>query len=128
MTTAINREPAALRVVIPFVFRHWLNQPAAALTVAGGLWALDLLNDTILMALLPSLVVLLGSMILLGLRWASLGLVIALGALIYVSMTVAFSTRYIAPAARVSNAWDTRVGGTLADALTCNAVVKSFGA
>src|ERR1700754_2878568 len=43
-------------------------------------------------------------------------------------MTVLFSTRYIAPAARVSNAWDTRVGGTLADALTCNAVVKSFGA
>jgi ATP-binding cassette subfamily B protein len=43
-------------------------------------------------------------------------------------MTVLFSTRLIAPAARVSNAWDTRVGGTLADALTCNAVVKSFGA
>ena len=31
-------------------------------------------------------------------------------------------------AGRISNAWDTRVGGTLADALTCNAVVKSFGA
>jgi ATP-binding cassette subfamily B protein len=47
---------------------------------------------------------------------------------IYISMTVVFSTRFIAPAARISNAWDTRVGGTLADALTCNAVVKSFGA
>ncbi len=230
MTRDVNKRPAAIRVVIPFVFRHWLNQPAMALTVAGGLlgatvadlfmpifsghlvdaltsgaadpvarhaafmafgaivalgllsitlrmiglqaivpftlrimsdvardafmrvqrfstdwhansfagstvrkvtrgmWALDLYNDTILMALLPSLMVLLGSMILLGLHWASLGLVIALGALVYVSMTVAFSTRYIAPAARVSNAWDTKVGGTLADALTCNAVVKSFGA
>jgi ATP-binding cassette, subfamily B, bacterial len=230
MTRDANKRPAAIRVVIPFVFRHWLNQPAMALTVAGGLlgatvadlfmpifsghlvdaltsgaenpvarraafvafgaivalgllsitlrmiglqaivpftlrimsdvardafmrvqrfstdwhansfagstvrkvtrgmWALDLYNDTILMALLPSLLVLLGSMILLGLHWASLGLVIALGALVYVSMTVAFSTRYIAPAARVSNAWDTKVGGTLADALTCNAVVKSFGA
>jgi len=230
MTRDANKRPAAIRVVIPFVFRHWLNQPSMALTVAGGLlgatvadlfmpifsghlvdaltsgaenpvarraafvafgaivalgllsitlrmiglqaivpftlrimsdvardafmrvqrfstdwhansfagstvrkvtrgmWALDLYNDTILMALLPSLLVLLGSMILLGLHWASLGLVIALGALVYVSMTVAFSTRYIAPAARVSNAWDTKVGGTLADALTCNAVVKSFGA
>jgi ATP-binding cassette, subfamily B, bacterial len=229
MTVQTNK-PAAIRVVIPFVFRHWLHQPAVALTVAGGLlgatvadlfmpvfsghlvdaltsgaadpaarhaawsafaaivalglasmilrltglqaivpftlrimsdvardafmrvqrfstdwhansfagstvrkvtrgmWALDLYNDTILMALLPSLAVLLGSMILLGLHWASLGLVIGLGALIYVSMTVAFSTRYIAPAARISNAWDTKVGGTLADALTCNAVVKSFGA
>lgn len=96
--------------------------------VTRGMWALDLYNDTILMALLPSLMVLLGSMILLGLHWASLGLVIALGAVIYIAMTVTLSTRYIAPAARVSNAWDTKVGGTLADALTCNAVVKSFGA
>src|SRR6516165_2517126 len=230
MTAPIDKRPAAIGVVIPFLLRHWLNQPVLALTVAGGLlgatvadlfmpvfsgqlvdaltrgaaepaarhdalwafgsivalgvlsmilrlsglraivpftlrimsdvardtfmrvqrfstdwhansfagstvrkitrgmWALDLLNDTILMALLPSLMVLVGSMILLGLHWASLGLVVALGALIYVSMTVFFSARYIAPAARVSNAWDTRVGGTLADALTCNAVVKSFGA
>ena len=96
--------------------------------ITRGMWALDLLNDTILMALLPSLAVLLGSMILLGLHWPSLGLVIAVGAVVYVSMTVMFSTRYIAPAARVSNAWDTKVGGTLADAMTCNAVVKSFGA
>jgi ATP-binding cassette subfamily B protein len=230
MTAQIDKRPAAIRVVIPFVYRHWLNQPLRAATVAGGLlgatvadlfmplfsghlvdavtlgasdpaarraaftafgaivalglvamtlrlvglhvivpftlrimsdvsrdafmrvqrfstdwhansfagstvrkitrgmWALDLLNDTILMALLPSLAVLLGSMILLGLHWPSLGLVIAVGTLVYVSMTVVFSTRYIAPAARVSNAWDTKVGGTLADALTCNAVVKSFGA
>src|ERR1700692_405644 len=229
MTTS-DKRPAAIRVVLPYVFRHWLNQPVRAAMVAGGLlgatvadlfmplfsghlvdaltsgasdpvarraalmafgaivalglasmilrmsglqaivpftlrimsdvardafmrvqrfstdwhansfagstvrkitrgmWALDLLNDTILMALLPSLVVLLGSMILLGLHWTSLGLVIAVGALAYVSMTVLFSTRYIAPAARISNAWDTRVGGTLADALTCNAVVKSFSA
>ena len=230
MTVDVNKRPAAIRVVIPFVFRHWLDQPVVAATVAFGLlgatvadlfmpifsghlvdaltsgaespaarhaalvafgaivalglssivlrmiglqaivpftlrimsdvareafnrvqrfstdwhansfagstvrkitrgmWALDLYNDTILMALLPSLMVLLGSMILLGLHWALLGLVVALVALVYVSMTVAFSTRYIAPAARVSNAWDTKVGGTLADALTCNAVVKSFGA
>ncbi|HSV22293.1 MAG TPA: ABC transporter transmembrane domain-containing protein, partial [Xanthobacteraceae bacterium] len=197
MTAPINKRPAAIRVALPFVFRHWLNQPAVALTVAGGLlgatvadlfmpvfsgrlvdaltrgaadpaarratlsafgaivtlgllsvilrltglraivpftlrimcdvardafvrvqrfstdwhansfagstvrkitrgmWALDLLNDTILMALLPSLVVLLGSMILLGLHWAALGLVVGLGALVYVSMTTVFSTRYI---------------------------------
>ncbi|CCE07714.1 putative ABC multidrug transport system, fused ATPase and permease domain [Bradyrhizobium sp. STM 3843] len=96
--------------------------------ITRGMWALDLYNDTILLALLPSLAVLLGSMVLLGLHWASLGAVIAVGAVLYVAMTVAFSTRYIAPAARVSNAWDTKVGGTLADSITCNAVVKSFGA
>src|SRR5712672_1112243 len=230
MTASVNNRPAAIRVVIPFVFRHWLNQPVGAATVAGGLlgataadlfmplfsghlvdavtlsasdpaarraaftafgaivalglvsmtlrlvglhvivpftlrimsdvsrdafmrvqrfstdwhansfagstvrkitrgmWALDLYNDTILMALLPSLVVLLGSMILLGLHWSSLGLVVAVGAAIYIPMIILFSTHFIAPAARISNAWDTRVGGTLADALACNALVKSFGA
>ncbi|MGJ5066264.1 ABC transporter ATP-binding protein [Bradyrhizobium oligotrophicum] len=96
--------------------------------ITRGMWALDLFNDTILLALLPSLSVLLGSMVLLGLHWGALGGVIAVGAVLYVAMTVAFSTRYIAPAARISNAWDTKVGGTLADALSCNAVVKSFGA
>src|SRR5881275_3695666 len=230
MTASVNKRPAAIRVVLPFVFRHWLNQPVGAAVAAGGLlgatvadlfmpvfsghlvdamtsgasdlaargaawsafaaivalglasmilrltglqaivpftlkimsdvsrdafmrvqrfstdwhansfagstvrkitrgmWALDLLNDTILMALLPSLAVLLGSMILLGLHWPSLGIVIGIGTAVYVPMIVVFSTRYIAPAARISNAWDTKVGGTLADALTCNPVVKSFGA
>ncbi len=230
MTASSTKRPPAIRVVLPFVFRHWLRQPVTAAVIAGGMlgatmadlfmpvfsghlvdamtkgaadasarnaayaafgaivalgfaslvlrmaglqaivpftlrimsdvardafmrvqrfstdwhansfagsivrkvtrgmWALDLLNDTILMALLPSLAVLLGSMVLLGLHWSSLGLAIAAGAAIYIPMVVALSTRYIAPAARVSNAWDTRVGGTLADAITCNAVVKSFGA
>jgi ATP-binding cassette subfamily B protein len=229
-TAQLKKRPAAIRVVLPFVFRHWLHQPVLAMATAGGLlgatvadlfmpvfsgrlvdamasdaanpaarhaalmafgaivslglvsmilrlvgfrvivpftlrimsdvsrdafmrvqrfstdwhgnsfagstvrkitrgmWALDLLNDTVFMALLPSLMVLLGSMILLGLHWPSLGLVVAVGTAIYLPMIVLFSTRYIAPAARISNAWDTKVGGTLADALTCNAVVKSFGA
>src|SRR6202165_4360996 len=201
MTASVNKRPTAIRVVLPFVFRHWLNQPVGAAIVAGGLlgatvadlfmpvfsghlvdamtsgasdptarraalmafgaivalgllsmilrliglqaivpftlrimsdvsrdafmrvqrfstdwhansfagstvrkvtrgmWALDLLNDTILMALLPSLLVLLGSMVLLGLHWVSLGLVVGLGALLYISMTFVLSTRFIAPAA-----------------------------
>jgi len=140
---------AGLQVIVPFTLRimsdvareafarvqrfstDWHANSFAGSTVrkvTRGMWALDLYNDTTLLALLPSLSVLLGSMVLLGLHWVSLGAVIALGAALYVSMTVAFSTRYIAPAARISNAWDTKVGGTLADALTCNAVVKSFGA
>jgi ATP-binding cassette subfamily B protein len=230
MNAQIQKRPAAIRVVLPFAYRHWLNQPWLAAATAGGfigatiadlfmpvfsgnlvdamtrgaanpaarhqafvalagiillglasmivrllgfraivpftlrmmsdvardafmrvqrfstdwhsnsfagstvrkitrgMWALDLLNDTIFMALLPSLLVLLGSMILLGLHWPSLGLAVAAGAVIYLPMIVWFSTSYIAPAARASNAWDTKVGGTLADALTCNAVVKAFGA
>jgi ATP-binding cassette subfamily B protein len=147
--TSIVLRMTGLRSIVPFTLRtmsdvaqeafvrvqrfstDWHANSFAGSTVrkvTRGMWALDLYNDTILMALLPSLMVLLGSVVLLGLHWTALGLVVGAGAVLYVSMTAVFSTRYIAPAARVSNAWDTRVGGTLADALTCNAVVKSFGA
>src|ERR1700733_14467106 len=37
MTRYANKRPAAIRVVIPFVFRHWRNHPALALTIAVGL-------------------------------------------------------------------------------------------
>ena len=30
MTAEVNKRPAAIRLVLPFVFRHWLNQPAGA--------------------------------------------------------------------------------------------------
>ncbi|OYY79509.1 MAG: multidrug ABC transporter ATP-binding protein [Rhizobiales bacterium 35-66-30] len=91
------------------------------------MWSLDLLNDTIVMALLPSLVVLAGSALVLGLYWPVMGLLVGTGAVLYVAMTLLLSTAYVAPAARLSNAWDTKVGGTLADAVSCNAVVKGFG-
>src|SRR5690606_8362263 len=47
---------------------------------------------------------------------------------IYVGVTVALATGYVAPAATLANAWDTRLGGALADAISCNSVVKAFGA
>jgi len=96
--------------------------------ITRGMWALDLMHDTLLLALLPSLVVLVGSMVVLGLHWPVMGLVIAVGTVAYIVMTVLLATRYVAPAARLANSWDTRVGGTLADAMSCNAVVKAFGA
>lgn len=96
--------------------------------ITRGMWAFDTLDDTLLLALWPSLVVLASSVVLLGLHWPLLGLVVAVGSVAYVGLTVFLSVTYIAPAARLSNAQDTRLGGTLADALGCNAVVKSFGA
>ena len=96
--------------------------------ITRGMWALDLLNDTILMALLPSLVMLIGSTVLFGLFWPMMGLIVAVGSLAYIGLTVTLSLGYVAPAARLGNAWDTKLGGSLADAVSCNAVVKAFGA
>ncbi|MGY4157838.1 ATP-binding cassette subfamily B protein [Bradyrhizobium sp. USDA 4461] len=110
---------------------EWHTNSFAGSTVrkiTRGMWAFDLLNNTALMALLPSLTVLVGSMILFSLYWPVLGGVIGLGALIYATTTIAITIGYIAPSSRVSNACETKIGGTLADSITCNAVVKSFGA
>ncbi|MBN9235970.1 MULTISPECIES: ABC transporter ATP-binding protein [Phyllobacteriaceae] len=96
--------------------------------VTRGMWALDLLNDTVLVALFPSVVMLVGSTVLLGWYWPLMGLVVALGSLIFIGVTAVLSLAYVAPAARLANAWDTRLGGSLADAVSCNAVVKGFGA
>src|SRR5690606_34323670 len=96
--------------------------------ITRGMWALDLLNDTLLLALLPSVVMLVGATIILGSSWPIMGLVVGLGSLIYISVTVWLSVGFVAPAATLSNAWDTKVGGALADAVSCNSVVKAFGA
>ena len=39
MTALTRKRPAAIRTVIPFVFRHWLDQPVLALATAGCLLA-----------------------------------------------------------------------------------------
>jgi len=96
--------------------------------ISRGMWALDLMNDTLLVALLPSLVMLVGATAVLGFFWPLMGLVVGVGSLIYIGVTSVLSTAYVAPAATLSNAWDTRLGGALADAVSCNAVVKAFGA
>jgi ATP-binding cassette subfamily B protein len=96
--------------------------------VTRGMWAVDMMDDTLLLALLPASIVLVGSGLLLGSHWLAMGLIVALGATLYVGLSITLSLNYVAPAARLSNAQDTLVGGSMADAVTCNAVVKSFGA
>jgi ATP-binding cassette subfamily B protein len=93
-----------------------------------GVWAFDLLNDTVLVALWPSLVVLLGATALFGWHWPLMGLAVGIGSVLYVLVTVKLSLDYVTPATRRANAWDSRLGGALADAVSCNAVVKAFGA
>ena len=96
--------------------------------ITRGMWALDALNDLLLIALLPSIVMLVGASIVLGSYWPIMGLIVALGSLIYIGVTVALSMGFVSPAAKLANAWDTKLGGALADAISCNSVVKAFGA
>ena len=46
-----------------------------------------------------------------------MGLIVGVGSMIYIGVTVALSVSCVAPAASLANAWDTRLGGALADAI-----------
>src|ERR1700744_4220256 len=106
------------------------NNFAGAIVRRGtrGMWAVDTMDDILLLELLPALLVLVGSSVLLGWHWPGMGVMVAAGAVVYIAVSVSLSLYYVAPAARLSNAQDTRIGAAMADAITCNAVVKSFGA
>jgi len=96
--------------------------------ITRGMWALDLLNDTLLISLLPSTIMLVGATVILGSYWPVMGLLVGVGSLVYIAVTITLSTGFVAPAATLANAWDTRMGGALADSVSCNSVVKAFGA
>jgi len=96
--------------------------------ITRGMWAVDMMDDILLLEMLPALLVLVGSSLLLGLHWPSMGVMVAGGAVVYIAVSISLSLYYVAPAARLSNAQDTRIGAAMADAITCNTVVKSFGA
>jgi ATP-binding cassette subfamily B protein len=96
--------------------------------ITRGMWALDLLNDTLILAIFPSLLMLVGATVVFGWHWPIMGVVVGAGALLFMVITVSVSLGWVAPASRLANSWDTRMGGTLADAISCNTVVKAFGA
>ena len=94
--------------------------------ITRGMWAFDTLDDVLLLALVPSLTILVGSVSLMALKAPLIGLVMGIGAVAYIALTVTLAMRWIAPASRLSNGWDTKIGGVLADAVGANAVVKAF--
>ncbi|KSV73733.1 MULTISPECIES: ABC transporter ATP-binding protein [unclassified Sinorhizobium] len=96
--------------------------------VTRGMWALDLLNDTLLVALFPSVVMLVGSTVLMSFYWPMMGVIIGIGSIVFIVVTILLSLGYVAPMASLANRWDTKLGGALADAVSCNIVVKGFGA
>ena len=101
---------------------------ATVRSITRGVWALDVFNDVVLVGIFPVFVVLFGVSGLLAWRWGIVGAAVAAGVVAYVAISAALLFWYVAPRLRRTNAMDSRLGGSLADSITCNAVVKSFGA
>ncbi|WP_259654880.1 ABC transporter ATP-binding protein [Gluconacetobacter dulcium] len=109
----------------------WHGNTFAGSTVrrlTRGMWATDTLADTLMLMLLPSVLVLAATTVVLAAHWPSMGLLLGVSSILLVAMSTSLTLRYVAPSARLANKWDTRMGAALADAVTCNTVVKAFGA
>lgn len=96
--------------------------------ITRGTWAFDTFGDALYYQLVPSMAVTLGAVLLMLLHWPLMGLLFLLGALAYTVVSVRLALGYVAPRRRLAADSDSRLGGALADAITCNAVVKSTGA
>ncbi len=93
--------------------------------ITRGARALDDMADLLLLALLPSGLILLGTIgTLASFHWG-LGLIGALGAGLFVAISFMLTVFWVAPAARLANAQDSRVSGAIADAINSNSVVRT---
>lgn len=95
--------------------------------ITRGMWSFDVFEDVLLMYLLPTGIVMISTIGIMAWRWPVMGLITAVAVAIYVSASIYLIVKINAPRFRKSAAEDTKVGASIADAITANAAVKMFG-
>ena len=96
--------------------------------ITRGMWAFDVFQDTLLWGLFHAVLMVIIMTIILTINLPTIGIGLAVVTLFYIAVNVLLSIKYVAPANQAFIAKDSKMGGGLADAITCNAVVKAFGA
>ncbi len=128
--TLYNIEMEAFQKVQRFSADWHANSFAGATVrkISRGKQAFDMLEDILIMNLLPSLVVLGITVMFAASKSWILGAVTLVCALVYLFLNAVIVVKINMPRFRKSAARDTVVGAKLADSITANAVVKAFGA
>lgn len=96
--------------------------------ITRGVWAFDLLGDTLLLGLFPAALIIIVLTAVLSQETPLVAAILFSVTMLYVAVNTALAAHYVAPANRVFNNQDSKLGASLADSVTCNAVVKAFGA
>jgi ATP-binding cassette subfamily B protein len=92
------------------------------------MWGYDAVSDAVVLWLGPALLVLFGLSLQMALKWPLIGLLSFSVVIGFLVLNLWVVKVYVRPANLKSNALDSRIGGALADAITSNPTVKSFGA
>ena len=96
--------------------------------VSRAMSGYDNVTDAFFLMLGPTLLVLVGTSVSVGLRWPLAGLFTGVLVTLYMASQTILTARYVRPANLRSNALDSEIGASLADAIGNNAAVKSYGA
>jgi len=108
----------------------WHNNSFAGSTVTKikrGMRAAHTFYDIICYDIYPALGVIIGLVIMNSFKNPILGIIFGVFAVLFVIVSVTLALNYVAPERRKANKEDNQVGATLADTVTCNATVKTFG-
>jgi ATP-binding cassette, subfamily B, bacterial len=95
--------------------------------ITRGMWSFDVFQDNIFFYLYPTLIVMISTVTMLSLRWPLMGLLTFISMVIYIGFSVWAVVVINAPKSKKSADMDTHVGSAIADAITGNSAVKSFG-
>ncbi len=109
----------------------WHGDTFAGATVrrlSRAMWGYDTVADAIVMWIGPALLVLVGLSVQMMLRWPLVGGFSLAMVAVYIASNIALSNLYVRKAQLHSVAMDSRIGGALADSISSNPTVKSFGA
>ena len=96
--------------------------------ITRGFWAFDHLGDSFYFHLIPSAAVVLGVLVAMTFRWPEMAVLFAVGCAFYCWVSIHLTMAYFAPKRREAVEYDTKLGGALADSITCNTLVKASGA
>jgi ATP-binding cassette subfamily B protein len=109
----------------------WHGDTFAGATVrrlSRAMWGYDVVADSVVIWIGPALLILLGLSAQMILRWPLVGGFSLAMVVVYIASTVTISNIYVRKVNLRSVAMDSRIGGALADSITSNPTVKSFGA
>jgi ATP-binding cassette subfamily B protein len=93
-----------------------------------GMWGYDSVSDVVVIMLGPAALFLVGLSIMMIHRWPTVGFFALAVIVVYVGTNVLMYELYVRAANIRSVALDSRIGGALADSISSNPTVKSFGA
>jgi ATP-binding cassette subfamily B protein len=109
----------------------WHADTFAGATVrrlSRAMWGYDTVTDAVLIWFGPALLVLGGLCVMMLTRWPVVGLFATAVSILYVISNIYLTALWARPANLRSVALDSRIGGALADSISSNATVKTFGA